>query len=61
MAEFDAIAALRNAGNPIESFSEAQREVLSKLTKEEVATWNSIKERLDAVGGSEVQGHDNIV
>jgi hypothetical protein len=52
---FDALSALKDAGNPIDMLSEAQRKVLAGLSTEEVATWNSIKGRLDAVGG-EVEG-----
>ena len=57
---FDALKALQDAGNPVESFSSAQRNVLSQLDEREVATWNSIKQRLDAVGGSEIEGHGDV-
>jgi hypothetical protein len=53
---FDALAELRKAGNPVDQLSEAQREVMSNLTPAEVATINSIKERVDAVG-DDVEGH----
>jgi hypothetical protein len=60
---FDALAALREAGNPVDVLSEAERSVLARLTEEEVATWNSIKARLDAAVGSaaEVEGQGVIV
>jgi hypothetical protein len=58
---FDALSALREGGNPIDSLSEAQRDVLSHLTQEEVAVWNSIKARLDAAGGGEVEGQDVFI
>jgi hypothetical protein len=55
---FDPLEALREAGNPVDVLSEAQRSVLAGLTEEEVATWNGIKARLDAAVGSaaEVEG-----
>ena len=46
---FDALAALREAGNPVDSLSEAQKEVFASLAEEEVEVLNSIKRRLDAV------------
>ena len=52
---FDALTALRDAGNPVDMLSEGQRGVLATLSSEEVSTWNSIKARLDAAGG-EVEG-----
>ncbi|MFR9779880.1 aroma-sacti cluster domain-containing protein [Micromonospora sp. MS34] len=54
---YDALKALRDGGNPLDLLSERQRAVLANLTPEEVATWNSIKGRLDAAGG-EVEGQD---
>jgi hypothetical protein len=55
---FDALAALRAAGNPVDLLPEEQREVLGQLTEEEVAVLNSIKLRLDAVSDNDVEGHD---
>jgi hypothetical protein len=55
---FDALAALRAAGNPVDLLPEEQREVLGQLTEEEVAVLNSIKQRLDAASDNEVEGHD---
>jgi hypothetical protein len=54
---FDALAALRAAGNPVDLVTAAQREVLANLTEAEVAVLNSVKERLDAASDSEVEGH----
>lgn len=54
---FDALAALRAAGNPVDQLSEAQREVFASLTEEEVEVLNSIKRRLDAVDDEDVSGH----
>jgi hypothetical protein len=53
---FDALAELRAGGNPVDQLSEAQLEVMRGLTPAEVATINSIKARIDAVG-DDVEGH----
>ena len=55
---FDALAALRAAGNPVDLLTKEQRVVLGQLSEEEVSVLNSIKERLDAVSDNEVEGHD---
>lgn len=52
---FDALAALREAGNPVDLVTPAQRAVLAQLTEAEVAVLNSVKERLDAVSDAEVE------
>jgi hypothetical protein len=57
---FDALAALRQAGNPVDLLSAAQREVLAQLTEAEVAVLNSVKERLDAVSDAEVEAHGAV-
>ncbi len=54
---FDALSALRAAGNPVDLLTEEQQDVLGQLTEEEVAVLNSIKERLDAASGNDVEGH----
>jgi hypothetical protein len=54
---FDALTALRQAGNPVDMLTLAQQEVLGQLTEEEVAVLNSVKARLDAVSGHDVEGH----
>ena len=53
---FDAVAALRQAGNLVDLLTQEQRDVLSQLTEEEVAVLNSVKERLDAVSDADVEG-----
>ena len=53
---FDALAALRAAGNPIEELSPAQQDVLRGLSEAEVATLISVKSRIDAATG-DVEGH----
>jgi hypothetical protein len=55
---FDALSALRAAGNPVDLLPEEQRVVLGQLSEEEVTVLNSIKERLDAASDNEVEGHD---
>lgn len=57
---FDALAALRAAGNRIDVLTAQQRAVLAQLTEDEVAVLNSIKRRLDAVSATEAEGHDHI-
>ena len=58
---FDALAALREAGNPVDLLTEAQRDVLAGLTEHEVAVLNSVKQRLDAVSDAEVEGHSATI
>lgn len=55
---FDSLSALRAAGNPVDSLSPAQQEVLSNLTPAEVATLNSVKSRIDDI--DEVTAHSAI-
>ena len=57
---FDALAALRKAGNPVDLLTAEQRDVLAQLTEDEVAVLNSVKRRLDAVSDAEVEGHSGI-
>jgi DNA-binding CsgD family transcriptional regulator len=55
---FDALAALRAAGNPIDVLTNEQKQVFASLSEEEVAVLNSIKRRLDLLEDPEVEGHD---
>lgn len=55
---FDALAALRAAGNPVDLLPTEQRDVFASLNEEEVAVLNSIRRRLDALEDPEVEGHD---
>lgn len=57
---FDALAELRQAGNPVDLLTAEQRDVLATLTEDEVAVLNSVKQRLDAVADAEVEGHSGI-
>jgi hypothetical protein len=57
---FDALAALRKAGNPVDLLGEAERAVLAELTEAEVAVLNSVKERLDAVSDYEVEAQSSV-
>ena len=58
---FDALAALRSAGNPVDLLSCEQQTVLAQLTEEEVTVLNSVKERMDAVSDFEVEGQSAII
>ncbi|MFE9424102.1 aroma-sacti cluster domain-containing protein [Kitasatospora sp. NPDC006697] len=58
---FDALAALRQAGNPVDLLTDEQRGVLAGLTEDEVAVLNSVKQRLDAVSDAEVEGHSTAI
>ena len=53
---FDSLTELRAAGNPVDTLSPEQQEVLRNLTPAEVTTRNSVKARIDDV--SDVEGHD---
>lgn len=57
---FDALAALREAGNPVDLLSDEQRGVLARLTEHEVAVLNSVRQRLDAASDPDVEGHVDI-
>jgi hypothetical protein len=54
---YDALTALREAGNPVDMLTLAEQEVLAELTEEEVGVLNSVKARLDAVSDHDVEGH----
>jgi hypothetical protein len=58
---FDALAALRQAGNPVDLLTAEQQEVLARLTEEEVAVLNSVRQRLDAVSDADVEGHSTAI
>jgi hypothetical protein len=58
---FDALAALRQAGSPVDLLTVEQKNVLAQLTEEEVAVLNSVKERLDAVSDVEVEGQSSTI
>lgn len=56
---FDALEALREAGNPVDQLSQAQREVFASLSEDEVEVLNSIKRRLDEIDEDvDVTAHD---
>lgn len=54
---FDPLAALSEAGNSVDQFSEAQRTVLSSLTETEVGVLVSVLQRLRQAD-PEVEAHD---
>ncbi|WP_225848878.1 aroma-sacti cluster domain-containing protein [Streptomyces sp. HPF1205] len=58
---FDALAALRQAGNPVDLLTAEQQDVLAQLTEEEVAVLNSVRLRLDAVSDADVEGHSTAI
>lgn len=58
---FDALAALREAGNPVDLLTVEQQDVLSGLTEDEVAVLNSVRKRLDAVSDADVEGHSTAI
>jgi len=55
---FDALAALRAAGNPVDLLTDKQRDVFASLSEAEVEVLNSIKRRLDEVEDDEGPVHD---
>jgi hypothetical protein len=55
---FDALSALRAAGNPIDLLTKEQQDVFASLTEDEVAVLNSIRRRLDAIEDPEVEAHE---
>ncbi len=57
---FDALAALRAAGNLVDLLTAEQQAVFAQLTEEEVKVLNSVKARLDVVSDAEVEGHGGI-
>lgn len=57
---FDALAALRDAGNPVELLTDQQQAVLAQLSEMEVRVLISVQEKLDAASDSEVEAHSNI-
>jgi hypothetical protein len=58
---FDALAALRDAGNPVDLLTPEQQGVLAALTQEEVAVLNSVRKRLAAVSDADVEGHSTAI
>jgi hypothetical protein len=58
---FDALTALREAGNPVDLLTTEQQAVLAQLTEDEVTVLNSVKQRLDAVSDAEVEGHSTAI
>ncbi len=54
---WDAVAALRAAGAPVDQFSTEQLNAARNLSPAEVAMLNSIKWRIDWAAGGEVEGH----
>jgi hypothetical protein len=56
---FNALAAPREAGNPVDLLTTEQRDVLAQLTEEEVTVLNSVKERPHAVSDIEVECHSS--
>jgi hypothetical protein len=57
---FDALTALRGAGNPVDLLTATQQAVLAQLSEAEVTVLNSVKERLDAAADEDVQGHGGL-
>jgi len=57
---FDALAALRQAGNSVDLLTDGQQAILAQLTESEVGVLISVQERLEAESGGEVEGHVNV-
>jgi hypothetical protein len=55
---FDALAALRSAGNPVDLLTNEQQAVFAALSEAEVTVLNSIKARLDELEEDEVVAHE---
>jgi hypothetical protein len=54
---FDAITALAEAGQPVDSLSDSELELISSLSPVEVAAINNIKARLEVVSDDDVEAH----
>ncbi|MEZ0075444.1 aroma-sacti cluster domain-containing protein [Planotetraspora sp. GP83] len=54
---FDALAALQEAGHPLEFLTDGQRAVFAGLSESEVELLNSIKSRLEEADDSDLEGH----
>lgn len=54
---YDAITALREAGQPVDLLTDGQRQVLSSLSEHEVDVLVTVQRRLSAVQ-SEVEGQE---
>jgi hypothetical protein len=57
---FNALAALRQAGNPVDLLTDQEQEVFAQLSEDEVSFLISLRERLDAVSDSEVEAHASM-
>jgi DNA-binding CsgD family transcriptional regulator len=57
MSSFDALEALKEAGEPVNLLSDGQRAVLASLTEHEVQVLLSVQQRLQTVRG-EVEGQE---
>ena len=57
---FNALATLRQAGNPVDLLTDREQAVFAQLSEAEVGFLISLRERLDAVSDSEVEAHASI-
>jgi hypothetical protein len=57
---FNALAALRQAGNPVDLLTDREQAIFAQLSEDEVGFLISLRERLDDVSDSEVEAHSSI-
>jgi hypothetical protein len=57
---FNALAALRQAGNPVDLLTDREQAIFAQLSEDEVGFLISLRGRLDDVSDSEVEAHSSI-
>jgi hypothetical protein len=58
---FDALVALRPAGNPVELLTAEKQAVPAWSAEEDVAPLNAVQERLHAISDTELEEYSNTI